>query len=139
MRYNSPSKQKFTLLGWTMGWIEWLILFGVLAYGVYDHFDKKPPPLTTVQEVESVFLGSDDDNTKSVDVWLMKYQLDFDRADKEYQDGRDLRFFKHSFLKKCLTEVAEKNGPRLSDAWVRECLEKADREAFAAQEYWKKK
>lgn len=34
MRYNSPSKQKFTLFGWTMGWIEWAILIALVAGGV---------------------------------------------------------------------------------------------------------
>ncbi|MCY1430769.1 hypothetical protein D9M71_467220 [compost metagenome] len=142
MRYNSPSKQKFTLLGWTMGWIEWLVLMAAMTYGVWHYFDGKEvvfPAEVTINDVESVSLGNVDDGPKAVDLWLMKFQLDFDRTEKEMSDARELRYFKQAYLKKCLIETAAANGQLLSAAYVAACLKKADLEALEAVEYWKKK
>jgi hypothetical protein len=142
MRYNSPSKQKFTLLGWTMGWIEWLILVCVLAYGAYDHFASKPKPISMsvpIEEVAAVFGPSFDSQDKSVDIWATKFKLEFDAIDNRYRAERELRFFEQTLLQRCLLKTASTNSGRLSDSQVADCQTSSAKEAAEAQAYWNKK
>lgn len=143
MRYNSPSKQKFTLFGWTMGWIEWAILIALVAYGFWNRHDfvetKPDSAAVSVEDVASVIGFTDDGQDKAVDIWLMKFQLDFDRMEKEFSESRDLRYFNKTLLKKCLIETASANGQLLPTSYVVACQKKAELEAIDALEYWKKK
>jgi hypothetical protein len=135
--------RKAKLFGHTLGFVEWTILLLALAVGTYKWAQKEetpPPAEAPVAQIASILGYDASDSHINVEVWLMKYRLEFDKADKDYQVIREINFLRKSFLEKCFIETAAKDKyNRLSDVQVQSCLKEADTKTEEAQAYWSKK